>query len=283
MIKAWVGTAAASAPGKAADASKPKPNILFILTEDQGAHLGFLGTPGLQTPHMDSLARSGVLFRNAFVAYPVCSPSKACIYTGAAQPRQRHPQQHRRTITNRPTNSPRRRRTTRSIAATGFATDIPTLVERLKARAIIRASRTSCTSRRWRNFRTTNSSPTDGEAVAGFIAARREDRQAVASVLQHQRFAPAVSEQRQGQDSREARRGEAAGVSARHAGRAEGLGRIPGRHRGGGSPGRAKDWRPCARRDRSDNTIIVFLGGDHGPAFPAWQDDALRSRLARAR
>lgn len=59
-----------------------KPNILFILTEDQGAHLGCLGTPGLKTPHMDALAKSGVLFRNAFVAYPVCSASKAAIYTG---------------------------------------------------------------------------------------------------------------------------------------------------------------------------------------------------------
>ena len=58
-----------------------RPNILFILTEDQGAHLSFLGTPGLQTPNMDSLAQRGVYFSNAFVAYPVCSPSKAAIYT----------------------------------------------------------------------------------------------------------------------------------------------------------------------------------------------------------
>ena len=63
-------------------AAKARPNILFILTEDQGAHLGVLGTAGLRTPHMDALARSGMLFRNAFVAYPVCSASKACIYTG---------------------------------------------------------------------------------------------------------------------------------------------------------------------------------------------------------
>jgi len=59
----------------------PRANILFILTEDQGAHMGVLGTPELKTPHMDSLARSGVLFRNAFVPYPVCSASKAAIYT----------------------------------------------------------------------------------------------------------------------------------------------------------------------------------------------------------
>jgi len=60
-----------------------KPNVLFILTEDSG-HLSFLGTPGLATPNMDALARSGVYFKNFFVAYPVCSPSKAAIYTGLA-------------------------------------------------------------------------------------------------------------------------------------------------------------------------------------------------------
>ncbi|MGB7324527.1 MAG: sulfatase [Rubripirellula sp.] len=58
------------------------PNVLFVLTEDQGAHLSLLDTPGLQTPHIDSLAKSGVYFSNAFVAYPVCSASKAAIYTG---------------------------------------------------------------------------------------------------------------------------------------------------------------------------------------------------------
>ena len=71
---------AAHAAESTKPASKP-PNILFILTEDQGAHLSYLGTPGLQTPNMDSLAKSGVYFQNFFVGYPVCSPSKACIYT----------------------------------------------------------------------------------------------------------------------------------------------------------------------------------------------------------
>ena len=58
------------------------PNVLLILIEDAGAHLGVLGTPGLRTPNLDALARDGVLFRKCFVGYPVCSPSKACIYTG---------------------------------------------------------------------------------------------------------------------------------------------------------------------------------------------------------
>lgn len=63
-------------------AAEPLPNILFILTEDQGAHMGALGTSDVKTPHMDALAASGVLFRRAYVGYPVCSASKACIMTG---------------------------------------------------------------------------------------------------------------------------------------------------------------------------------------------------------
>ncbi len=58
------------------------PNLLFILTEDNSSQLSFLGTPGIRTPHIDAIARSGVFFNQAFVAYPVCSPSKAAIYTG---------------------------------------------------------------------------------------------------------------------------------------------------------------------------------------------------------
>lgn len=62
--------------------AQEKPNILFILTEDQGAHMGAMGTTDVKTPHMDALAASGTLFRRAYVAYPVCSASKACIMTG---------------------------------------------------------------------------------------------------------------------------------------------------------------------------------------------------------
>ena len=63
-------------------AAEQRPNILFILTEDQGAHMGALGTIDVKTPHMDALAASGALFRRAYVGYPVCSASKACIMTG---------------------------------------------------------------------------------------------------------------------------------------------------------------------------------------------------------
>ena len=63
-------------------AKERPPNILFILTEDQGTHMSFLGTPGLSMTHMGRIAKSDVYCDRAFVDYPVCSPSKASIYTG---------------------------------------------------------------------------------------------------------------------------------------------------------------------------------------------------------
>lgn len=59
-----------------------RPNVLFILTEDQGQHLSFVGTPGVETPNLDRIAKSGIYFIQAFVSYPASSASKATIYTG---------------------------------------------------------------------------------------------------------------------------------------------------------------------------------------------------------
>lgn len=61
----------------------PRPNILFLFGDDWGwPHASCLGTPGIRTPTFDRLAREGVLFRNAHVAAPSCSPSRAAILTG---------------------------------------------------------------------------------------------------------------------------------------------------------------------------------------------------------
>ena len=59
------------------------PNILFILTDDQGAWaMGCAGNPELKTPNLDRIAAGGVRFENFFCASPVCSPARASIYTG---------------------------------------------------------------------------------------------------------------------------------------------------------------------------------------------------------
>jgi N-acetylglucosamine-6-sulfatase len=58
-------------------------NVVIVLTDDHRYDLlGVMGHPFVETPHMDSLARSGALFRNAFVTTALCSPSRASILTG---------------------------------------------------------------------------------------------------------------------------------------------------------------------------------------------------------
>lgn len=59
-----------------------KPNILLIVSEDNGPELGCYGDPYVQTPVLDKMAKQGVMFENAFVPYSVCSPSRACFLSG---------------------------------------------------------------------------------------------------------------------------------------------------------------------------------------------------------
>jgi arylsulfatase A-like enzyme len=65
----------------AADA--PRPNVLFILTDDQRWDMmGCAGNPIIRTPNMDALAKDGVRFRNMFVTTAICAASRASIFTG---------------------------------------------------------------------------------------------------------------------------------------------------------------------------------------------------------
>jgi len=58
-------------------------NIVFILVDDLGSHqLGCYGSTFYETPHIDSLAREGMKFINAYAASTVCSPTRASIMTG---------------------------------------------------------------------------------------------------------------------------------------------------------------------------------------------------------
>ncbi|MDF1573513.1 MAG: family 78 glycoside hydrolase catalytic domain, partial [Bacteroidales bacterium] len=60
-----------------------KPNIIFILTDDQRWDaLGYSGNSIIQTPEMDELAREGCYFEKAFVTTPICSASRASIFSG---------------------------------------------------------------------------------------------------------------------------------------------------------------------------------------------------------
>ncbi len=69
--------------GQGKNLTKTRPNIIFILTDDQRSDaLGYAGNKIMQTPEMDKLAQSGVYFRNAFVTTPICAASRASIFTG---------------------------------------------------------------------------------------------------------------------------------------------------------------------------------------------------------
>ncbi|MFK7818834.1 MAG: sulfatase-like hydrolase/transferase [Planctomycetaceae bacterium] len=64
-------------------AAAEQPNILLILADDMGyGDLGCTGSELLTTPHIDQLRESGVLCAQAYVASPVCSPSRAGLITG---------------------------------------------------------------------------------------------------------------------------------------------------------------------------------------------------------
>ena len=66
-----------------------RPNLLFVLTDDQGAWaMGCAGNAEIRSPNLDRLAREGIRFDNFFCTSPVCSPARASILTG------RIPSQH---------------------------------------------------------------------------------------------------------------------------------------------------------------------------------------------
>lgn len=76
-----LGNAALRQALKPAPQATP-PNVLIILTDDQGlSDLGFYGNPSLETPNLDSLARSSVRLED-FIASPTCSPTRAALLTG---------------------------------------------------------------------------------------------------------------------------------------------------------------------------------------------------------
>ena len=60
-----------------------RPNVVFILTDNQGAWtLGCYGNPDIRTPHIDRLAAEGLRFTHALSSNPVCSPTRATFLTG---------------------------------------------------------------------------------------------------------------------------------------------------------------------------------------------------------
>lgn len=81
MSSAVAGVSALSFPALAGPASRP--NILWLVSEDNNPFIGAYGDKLARTPTLDGLAARGVLYRNAFSTAPVCAPSRYSIITGA--------------------------------------------------------------------------------------------------------------------------------------------------------------------------------------------------------
>lgn len=77
--------AVAAAPllgGARADAARP-PNVVLILSDDQGStDVGCYGATELYTPNLDAMASQGLRFTQFYVDAPVCMPSRAALLTG---------------------------------------------------------------------------------------------------------------------------------------------------------------------------------------------------------
>ncbi|MDG2382190.1 MAG: sulfatase-like hydrolase/transferase [Pirellulaceae bacterium] len=84
MFKCFVvGMCFLSCSHAAITAEARKPNVIFILTDDQGSvDINVYGAKDLITPNMDALAERGVRFTQFYAASPVCAPSRAACMTG---------------------------------------------------------------------------------------------------------------------------------------------------------------------------------------------------------
>ena len=68
--------------GQAAEPRK-RPNIIFITTDQQSAHMmSCTGNPWLETPAMDYIAKNGIRFERAYTTNPVCVPARIGFVTG---------------------------------------------------------------------------------------------------------------------------------------------------------------------------------------------------------
>ena len=75
-----------AAPGALGQDDRPascRTSIVFILIDDPGwSDLGCTGSRCCETPNIDRLAGQGMQFTDAYVASPLCSPTRASILTG---------------------------------------------------------------------------------------------------------------------------------------------------------------------------------------------------------
>ncbi len=81
--------AGSCALGSTATAAETRrPNIVLIFADDLGwKDVGYNGSDFYETPHLDRMAKEGMVFNNAYAAAGNCAPSRACLLSGTYTPR----------------------------------------------------------------------------------------------------------------------------------------------------------------------------------------------------
>lgn len=80
---AAAGAAALGAPAASSARAARRPNILFVLTDEQRKDtLGCYGNELAITPNFDALAASGVRFDSSYTTVPICAPCRSSLFTG---------------------------------------------------------------------------------------------------------------------------------------------------------------------------------------------------------
>ncbi len=74
---------ASLAAGPRQPPSTARPNLILVIADDLAAWMcGCYGNQEIRTPNIDRLAAQGVRFQNSFVCTPICSASRATLFTG---------------------------------------------------------------------------------------------------------------------------------------------------------------------------------------------------------
>jgi hypothetical protein len=60
----------------------PKPNILWLTSEDHGPHMGCYGDAFASTPNVDRLAAQGMIYTRVWSVSPVCAPARTALISG---------------------------------------------------------------------------------------------------------------------------------------------------------------------------------------------------------
>ena len=87
-----------------AQTENPRPNILWLSSEDHGPHMGSYGDELATTPHVDALASRGLRYDRAWSNAPVCAPARTALISGLYP--QSSGSQHMRSYLPAPANKP---------------------------------------------------------------------------------------------------------------------------------------------------------------------------------